>query len=76
MLGTALRQSLALWLFHWLLFLFHVVEIVRRNADCTLSGFKLCEGILKEPKVLSYTKFSHLGTSCTDIFEKEKCLML
>jgi hypothetical protein len=48
-----------------------VVEIVRRNVDCTLSGFKLCEGILKEPKVLSYTKFSILETSCKDSFEKK-----
>ena len=46
------------------------MEIVRRNAHCTLSGFKLCEGILKEPKVLSYTKFSNSETSCKDIFEK------
>jgi hypothetical protein len=46
------------------------MEIVRRNADCTLSGFKLCEGILKEPKVFGYTKFSNLEISCKDIKKK------
>ena len=49
-----------------------MVETVRRSADYTLSGFKLCEGILKEPKVLSYTKFSNFETSWKDIFEKKK----
>jgi len=56
--------------------MFHVVETVRRSADYTLSGFKLCEGILKELKVLSYTKFSNFETSCKDIFEKKKCMVL
>jgi hypothetical protein len=47
-----------------------VVEIVRRNADFTLSGFKLCEGILREPEVTRYATFSNLEISCKNFFEK------
>lgn len=36
------------WLLHWLLLTLYVVEIKRRTEDCTLSGFMLCQGILKE----------------------------
>jgi hypothetical protein len=39
------------------------------EEKCTL-GFKLCEGILKETEVLTYTKFSNSETSCKDMFEK------
>jgi hypothetical protein len=43
------------------------------EEKCTLytASFKLCEGILKGTKVLTYTKFSNSETSCKDMFEKK-----